>query len=64
MVPAWQRNILAYLDVPTLGQPEAFIHVTDGFIEADVDMANPETKRFLQGWVDRYVNWAKAFVQR
>src|SRR5512146_282535 len=25
------RNILAYLDVPTLGQPEVFLHVKDGF---------------------------------
>ncbi|MEO6431718.1 MAG: NAD(P)H-dependent oxidoreductase, partial [Nitrosospira sp.] len=24
------RNTLAYLDVPTLGQPEAFIHVKEG----------------------------------
>jgi chromate reductase len=25
------RNVLAFLDVPTLGQPEAFIQVKDGF---------------------------------
>src|SRR5512146_320339 len=25
------RNVLAYLDVPTLGQPEVFLHVKDGF---------------------------------
>src|SRR5688500_14359735 len=27
------RNVLAYLDVPTLGQPEAFIHVKDGLFD-------------------------------
>jgi len=26
------RNILAYLDVPTLGQPEAFIQVKGGLL--------------------------------
>jgi chromate reductase len=58
------RNILAYLDVPTLGQPEAFIHVKDGFFDPGGDIANSETKRFLQGWMDRYVAWVKSFVQR
>ena len=24
------RNVLAYLDVPTMGQPKAFIHAKDG----------------------------------
>ncbi len=27
------RNTLAYLDVPTLGQPEAFIHVKEGLFD-------------------------------
>ena len=58
------RNILVYLDVPTLGQPEAFIHVNDAFFDASGDIANSEAKRFLQGWVDRYVDWVKSFVQR
>lgn len=57
------RNILAYLDVPTLGQPEAFIHVQNGFFDAGGDIANSETKRFLQGWMDRYVAWVKSFAK-
>src|SRR4051794_16840209 len=58
------RNILAYLDVPTLGQPEAFIQVNDGFFDAAGDIANADTKRFLQGWIDRYAAWMKMFVTR
>jgi chromate reductase len=58
------RNVLAYLDMPTLGQPEVFIQVKDGFFDADGNIANPDTKRFLQGWVDRYVAWVKLLVQR
>lgn len=54
------RNMLAYLDVPTLGQPEAFLHVSDAFFAADGSIANASTKTFLQTWMDRYVSWVKA----
>ena len=53
------RNVLAYLDVPTLGQPEAFIHVKDGLFDDAGDLA-AGSKAFLQGWMDRYVAWVKA----
>ncbi len=32
------RNILAYLDVPTLGQPEAFIQMKEGLFDANGDI--------------------------
>ncbi len=53
------RNILAYLDVPTLGQPEAFIHVKDGFFDEAGNIASADTGKFLQEWMDRYVAWVK-----
>jgi chromate reductase len=53
------RNVLAYLDVPTLGQPEIFIHVKDGFFDENGNFASSETKRFLQSWMNRYVSWVK-----
>jgi chromate reductase, NAD(P)H dehydrogenase (quinone) len=52
------RNILAYLDVPTLGQPEAFIHAKDGLFDSAGDIG-PESRQFLQTWMDRYVAWVK-----
>lgn len=52
------RNILAYLDVPTLGQPEAFIHAKDGLFDADGNIGEG-SKKFLQGWMDAYVAWVK-----
>jgi len=55
------RNVLAYLDVPTLGQPEAFIHVKEGFFDEAGDL-NPDSKKFLQAWVDKYVAWVKKNV--
>lgn len=52
------RNILAYLDVPTLGQPEAFIQAKDGLFDADGSISAGSHK-FLQDWMDRYVAWVK-----
>lgn len=52
------RNVLAYLDVPTLGQPEAFIQARDGLFDGAGNIG-PDSKAFLQGWMDRYVAWVK-----
>jgi chromate reductase len=53
------RTILAYLDMPTLGQPEVFIHVKEGFFGEDGNVADAGSKAFLQTWMDRYVDWVK-----
>ena len=52
------RNILAYLDVPTLAQPEAFIHAKEGLFD-EAGNVGAASKAFLQGWVDQYVAWVK-----
>lgn len=52
------RNILAYLDAPTLGQPEAFIQAKDGLFDAEGNIG-PDSKKFLQNWMDKYVAWVK-----
>jgi chromate reductase len=52
------RNVLAYLDVPTLGQPEAFIQAKDGLFD-DAGNIGPASKQFLQGWMERYAAWVK-----
>ncbi|MEO8991494.1 MAG: NAD(P)H-dependent oxidoreductase [Nitrosospira sp.] len=53
------RNTLAYLDVPTLGQPEVFIQVKEGLFDENGDIGNEDTRKFLQNWMDRYVAWVK-----
>jgi chromate reductase, NAD(P)H dehydrogenase (quinone) len=53
------RTILAYLDMPTMGQPEAFIQFKEGLLDEHGHVANPQTKQFLQGWMDKYVAWVK-----
>jgi chromate reductase len=52
------RNVLAYLDVPTLGQPEAFIQAKEGLFDAAGNIGT-DSKQLLQSWMDRYVAWVK-----
>ena len=52
------RNILAYLNVPTLGQPEAFIQNKEGLYDAAGNIGEASLA-FLQGWVNAYVDWVK-----
>lgn len=52
------RNILAYLDVPVLGQPEVFLQAKDGLFAADGGIG-ADSRAFLQGWMDRYVGWVR-----
>ena len=52
------RNILGYLDMPTLGQPEAFVQMKEGLFEADGNIG-AASRPFLQGWMDRYVAWVQ-----
>lgn len=58
------RNILAYLDVPTLGQPEVFIQHQGGLVDDEGNIGNEDTRKFLQGFVDRYVAWVKLFAKK
>ena len=52
------RNILAYLDVATLGQPEAFVQAKEGLFEADGSIGEA-SRKFMQSWMDKYA----AFVR-
>jgi len=53
------RNVLAYLDVPTLGQPEAFVQNKEGLFDDKGHVGVESTAKFLQGWMDKYVAWVK-----
>jgi chromate reductase len=53
------RNSLAYLDVPTMGQPEAFIQAKEGLFDSNGNIGE-DSKKFLQGWMDKYVAWVKS----
>ncbi|PUE10862.1 NADPH-dependent FMN reductase [Limnohabitans sp. T6-5] len=55
------RNILAYLDVSTMGQPEAFIHAKEGFFDAEGHIG-AASLAFAQKWMDHYVTWVRMHV--
>ncbi len=54
------RNVLAYLDMPTLGQPEAFVQFKEDFFDAGGKIGIESTRKFLQGWMDKYVAFVRA----
>ncbi|KAA1011782.1 NAD(P)H-dependent oxidoreductase [Paraburkholderia panacisoli] len=53
------RNVLAYLDVATMGQPEVFIKHDPAVINEKGEIVNDRTRKFLQTFVDSYVVWVK-----
>lgn len=53
------RISLAYLNMTVLGQPEAFIHVKEGFFDAQGAIANEATRKFLQNWTQQFTALVK-----
>jgi chromate reductase len=52
------RNVLAYLDMPTLAQPEAYVQVKDGLFMPDGSIGEA-SRKFLQKWMDAYLAWVE-----
>jgi len=52
------RNVLTFLDMPTLGQPEIFIQAKDGLFD-EAGNIGADSKQFLQNWMDKYVALVK-----
>lgn len=49
------RNVLSYLDMRVLGQPEVFLQYKEGLFGADDQVANADSRKFLQGFVDAFL---------
>jgi chromate reductase len=56
------RNVLAYLDVPLLAQPEAYLQFSEGMIDDAGHIADEKKRAFIQKWVDRYVAWVETLM--
>ena len=52
------RNVLAYLNMPTLGQPEVFLQTKESLFDADGQIGEA-SRKFVQGWLDAYIAWVK-----
>jgi chromate reductase len=58
------RNTLAYLDMPTLGQPEVFLQHKPEFFDASGAIANDSTKQFLQKFIERFAQFVKEHADK
>lgn len=52
------RNVLAYLDVATMGQPEAFLQAKEGLFD-EAGNIGAGSRDFLQNWMNQYVDWIR-----
>lgn len=53
------RNILAAEGVNVLTTPEVFLQMKDGLIDDQYQITDEGTRKFLQGWMDRYEAWVR-----
>jgi chromate reductase, NAD(P)H dehydrogenase (quinone) len=55
------RNILAYLNAPTLGQPEVFIQYSPDRFADDGSIKDIGTRQFFVDWLAAYRQWIVRF---
>ncbi len=55
------RNVLSYLDVPVMRQPEAYLQMREGMFDADGQIG-PASRQYLQNWMARYCAWIASNV--
>ena len=52
------RNVLVFLNMHTMAQPEAFIQNSDALFNADGSIGEV-SRAFLQNWMDSYAAWIR-----
>lgn len=57
------KNIMLYLDIAVLGQPEVYLQFKPDLIDADGNITNEDSKKFLSGFVDKYVAWVEKLAK-
>lgn len=57
------RQSLAYLNVPTMAQPEAYIGTADKLFDAQGRLTNEDTRKFLGKFMQAYAAWVGAHVR-
>ena len=54
------RSILTAISVPLLGSPEVYLVHKEELIDKDFNITNPDTAKFLNGYLERFNDWIKA----
>ena len=52
------RNVLAFLDMPTMAQPEGFFQIGDDFLDTDAQV-NAASRKYVHRWINAYAEWMK-----
>lgn len=53
------RNVLSFLDMYVLTQPDVYLQFHENSFDADDNIVNESTKVYLQGWVNKYLDWVE-----
>lgn len=53
------RQVLAFLNIPTLAQPEAYIGAFHTLIDENGVISNEDTKKFLDHFIAEYISWVE-----
>lgn len=57
------RQSLAYLNVPTMAQPEAYVGTADEAFDANGKLTSDRTRKLLTNFIQAYAAWVKAHVR-
>lgn len=57
------RQSFVFLDIPILQQPEAYIGHAENLFDAQNNITNEDTKKFLRNFMEAYANWVKLNTQ-
>lgn len=53
------RQTLAFLNIPTMAQPEAYIGNVTALLDENGNLNNEDTKQYIQSIVDSYISFAE-----
>ena len=53
------RAILGCLDMPTMGKPEVFIHLTPGLVSPEGEITDPDIRTLLAGFMEKFGRWVR-----
>jgi chromate reductase, NAD(P)H dehydrogenase (quinone) len=56
------KSVLSYLDVLLMGAPEVYLQFKEGIIDADGNITNEDSKKFLQKFTDKFSDWAERHI--
>lgn len=58
------KAILTFSDSPQMGQPEGYVHFTEGLITDDGEVTNEQTAEFLTNWMHTFQAHIETTLER